>query len=227
MTLHKSPTPLTQPVQRLLDLLAACPTRRILIGLAGGPGSGKSTVAQQWMQAVNAQAGRGTMVALGMDGFHLSKATLATFPDPAAALRRRGSPWTFDPQGLSQRLVALRGTSNAAGANHYPSVTWPGFEHGVGDPVPDAVCVPPEARLVLVEGLYLLHAGNGWGLAHHFDERWFLDVPIDVAMERLALRHMASSGQSRAVADARIAANDRLNADIVLPSRETADWRVV
>ncbi|MEO6322497.1 MAG: nucleoside triphosphate hydrolase [Polaromonas sp.] len=214
---------LLQPVQRLLDLLNANPSLRILIALAGLPGSGKSTVAAQWAEAVNARLGPGTMVALGMDGFHLSKATLADFPDPAAALARRGSPWTFDPQALALRLQALRGTPDLAGLV-YPSVSWPGFEHGLGDPVPDAVQVSPETRLVLVEGLYLLHGGDGWDLADAFDERWFLDVSLEVAMERLVLRHMAASSQDRAAAEARIAINDRLNAEIVKPSRNVADW---
>ena len=208
------PHPLAQPVPHLLGLLASHP-QRILIGLAGLPGSGKSTVAAQLADAVNAQAGPGTAVALGMDGFHLSKAQLALFADPQAALTRRGSPWTFDPQALGERLHALRGGA---------AVSWPGFEHGVGDPVPDAVQIAPATRLVLVEGLYLLHSGHGWSLSDQFDERWFLDVPMDVAMNRLITRHMRANGHSRAVAEARLAVNDRLNAEIVWPSRETAQW---
>ena len=209
--------PLTDPVQHLLQRLSI-PTdqpHRIIIALAGLPGSGKSTVAARVAEAVNAQAGLGTAVALGMDGFHLTKAQLAQFPDPVAALTRRGSPWTFDPLALGQRLQALR-----SGA----PVSWPGFEHGVGDPLPDAVRVEPSTRLVLVEGLYLLHQGHGWDLADQFDERWFLDVPMDVAMNRLVARHMRANGHSREVAEARVAVNDRLNAEIVWPSRASAQW---
>ena len=156
-------------------------------------------------------------MALGMDGFHLTKAQLAQFPDPVAALTRRGSPWTFDPLALGERLKALRGGA---------PVFWPGFEHGVGDPMPDAVRVEPSTRLVLVEGLYLLHKGHGWNLANQFDERWFLDVPMDVAMNRLVARHMRANGHSREVAEARVAVNDRLNAEIVWPSRASAQWLV-
>ena len=80
--------------------------------------------------------------------------------------------------------------------------------------------------LVLIEGLYLLHTGHGWSLAHQFDERWFLDVPMEVAMNRLIARHMSANGHSRAVAEARVAVNDRLNAQIVWPTRITAQWLV-
>jgi pantothenate kinase len=208
-----------QSVSHLLEWLESetDPRQRIIVGMAGLPGSGKSTIATQLADAVNAQTSPGTMVALGMDGFHLTKAQLAQFADPVAALTRRGSPWTFDPQALGERLKDLRGGV---------AVSWPGFEHGVGDPVPDAVQVEPSTRLVLIEGLYLLHTGHGWDLADQFDERWFLDVPMDVAMNRLIARHMRANGHSREVAEARLAVNDRLNAEIVWPSRASAQWLV-
>jgi pantothenate kinase len=218
---HTAPRQLDQPVQRLLDLLrlsATRPRQRTLIALAGLPGAGKSTLAAALARAVNTQAGPGSMVALGMDGFHLTRNRLAQFPDPAAALRRRGAPWTFDPQALALRLQALRQCDTP--------VRWPAYEHSVHDPVEDAVTITPDTALVLVEGLYLLHNDHGWDVAGAFDERWFLDVPLTTACERLALRHMATSDQSRAQAEARIAVNDRLNAEIVLASRSGADWLV-
>jgi pantothenate kinase len=219
------PPRLADPVRRLLEMLGSAdrsPPQRTLIALAGLPGSGKSTLAAAWTQAVNAQAGPGAMVALGMDGFHLSRAALARFPDPVAALRRRGAPWTFDPQALARQLQALR----QPGAAESAPVDWPGFEHGVGDPVEAALSVAPGTRLVLVEGLYLLHKDHGWDVASAFDERWFLDVPLTTACERLARRHMATSDQSLAQAQERIAVNDRLNAGIVLTTRSGADWLV-
>jgi pantothenate kinase len=63
-------------------------------------------------------------------------------------------------------------------------------------------------------------------MAGAFNERWFLDVPLNTACERLARRHMATSRQSRAQAEARIAVNDRLNAEIVDASRSGADWLI-
>ena len=165
--------PLKEPVTGLLSLLEA-DTPRTLIALAGPPGAGKSTLAARLASDVNAQAGPGTMMVLGMDGFHLTRATLGRMPDPEEALARRGAPWTFDAAGLAERLDLLR-----RGAGHAPT-PWPGFEHGVGDPVP-------------------------------------------VALARLAERHMATGGLSREDAEARIAHNDRLNAEIVLGTRSDAD----
>lgn len=212
------PAHLANPVARLLDLLTRpAVSGRWLIGLSGLPGSGKSTTAVQWVRQVNLQSGTDVAAALGMDGFHLPKAALARFPQPTAALARRGAPWTFDPHGLRKHLVALR-----AGQ----PLSWPGFEHAVGDPVADALHVGPQTRLVVVEGLYLLHTGHGWDLADFFDEHWFLDVSMDVAMTRLTARHMSANGQTRAQAQARLDSNDRLNAAIAWRARNRADWLV-
>ncbi|WP_394789982.1 hypothetical protein [Rhodoferax sp.] len=217
------PSFISDPAQRLVELLQARPTQRTIVGLVGLPGSGKSTIATQLANAVNAQLGAGSMLALGMDGFHLSRAVLAQMPDPAAALARRGAPWTFDAAGLAQRLRELRAAPLTAGA---PAVPWPEFEHSAGDPVENAVWVPPSTRLVLVEGLYLLHREHGWNLDGLFDTCWYLDVPMDVALQRLVARHQAAWGFSVAQAEARVALNDQLNAETVLHSRERADGLV-
>jgi pantothenate kinase len=215
------PRELKDPLAHLLELMSrrsGKPERRIVIALAGLPGSGKSTMAARLADAVNARAGAGVMVGLGMDGFHLTRAELARFADPAEAMKRRGAPWTFDAAGLGQRLADLRHSQR--------QVQWPDFDHGVGDPVADAIAVLPSTRIVLVEGLYLLHDDQGWQHAHLFDECWFLDVPMDVAMSRLVQRHMAANHQSREVALQRLVVNDHLNAEIVLKSRGRAQWLV-
>ena len=214
-----SPTLLSDPVTYLLELLQGLPlttSTRIVIGLVGLPGSGKSTLAAKLVDSVNERTQAATAMALSMDGFHLSKAALAQFADPQAALARRGSPWTFDPVRLAMNLQQLRETPDT---RH----TWPAFEHGVGDPVEHALLIPPHVKLIILEGLYLLHRADGWQLTGLLDECWYLDVPMEVAMQRLVNRHMAAWGLSPEQAFARLAVNDRLNADIVAQTRGWAD----
>lgn len=212
-----NPLILNDPVGRLLQLIETDASKRVVIGLVGLPGSGKSTLAAKLVDAVNDGTVPQTAVALSMDGFHLSKAALAQFADPVAALARRGSPWTFNPAGLADSLQKLR-------KNPYASTTWPAFEHGVGDPVADAIVIQPDVKLIIVEGLYLLHHEHGWNVAGLLDECWYLDTSMEVAMERLVKRHMSAWGFSREQALNRLAINDRLNADIVQQSRELADY---
>ncbi len=205
------------PMQRL-QALATKQSGRVFVALAGLPGSGKSTMAARLASEVNTAMGPGTMVALGMDGFHLTKAQLRRMHDPEAALARRGAPWTFDVPALAVRLERLRV------ADGREAVPWPGFEHGVGDPVEGAFSIAPETRFVLVEGLYLLCREDGWGaVSGFFDERWFLNTPLDIALARLSRRHQETWKLTAEAADARIAANDRLNAEIVQRSRPFAD----
>lgn len=212
------PPLLDDPIARLLARLAPH-APRVLVALAGLPGSGKSTLAARLAASVNAALGPNTMIALGMDGFHLTQAALRRMPDPDAAFARRGAPWTFDVPALVARLCAVR---DAAG-----NVPWPDFRHEIGDPVEGALVVGSETRLVLVEGLYLLHPAEGWeALRPLWDERWYLNTPLDVALTRLADRHRTAWGLTRAEAEQRIAANDRLNAEIVACTRDAADWRL-
>ena len=82
--------------------------RRTLLALAGGPGSGKSTAAAAVADRLNKSLGPGTAAVLPMDGYHLTRATLDAFPDPAAAHARRGAPWTFDAAGFVAAIRAVR-----------------------------------------------------------------------------------------------------------------------
>lgn len=213
-----TPSILPDPVNRLLRLLQS-DSSRLIIGLAGLPGASKSTLAAQWTAEVNALTQPETMIALGMDGFHLTKAQLQQMPNAEEAFARRGAPWTFDPAALAQRLQRLRA---AAGQK---SIAWPDFQHDIGDPVENALVIAPSVRLVLVEGLYLLHQKGGWAkVSHSFDERWYLDTPLDIAMQRVVERHMRVWNWTREAATLRAETNDRHNADIVHAARGCADF---
>lgn len=211
---------LGDPAGRLIQLVGDAAPHRIIVGLVGLPGSGKSTLAEKLVGLVNDRTSSQTAVALSMDGFHLTKAVLAQCADPAQALIRRGSPWTFDPAALAASLNKIRTSPHTLN-------TWPSFDHGMGDPVADAIEIAPVTSLIIVEGLYLLHREHGWNLDGLLDECWYLDTGMDVAMERLAKRHMAAWGFNREQALERLATNDRLNANIVLQSRERADKLVL
>lgn len=210
------PPVLGNPLSSVAELLDAH-SGRVLVALAGLPGGGKSTAATYLAAAVNRRMGPGTAVALGMDGFHLPKAALRAMPDPEAAFSRRGAPWTFDVLGLAGRLGQLRT------GYRQDAVAWPEFEHAVGDPVENATLVAPEVRLVIVEGLYLLCRQQAWSrVSESFEAGWYLDTPLETALDRLIKRHQAAWNISRDEALERVARNDRLNALIVRDTRSAA-----
>lgn len=210
---------LESPIRSLSSKFQTASSRRIT-GLVGVPGSGKSTVAAQWCREIQAQHGPNALQVLSMDGFHYTRAQLSQRPDAAAAFARRGAPWTFDALSLAARLQALRENQRA--------VMWPDFQHAVGDPIEGAFQVAQNARLVLVEGLYLLHQDDGWDVvARQFDEVWYLDTPLEIALERLCQRHMNAWQITREQAERRIRSNDQLNAQIVTKNRSRADAIII
>lgn len=72
-------------------------------------------------------------------------------PDPAHAHARRGAAFTFNATVF---VECMRRLHDPAWRDR--SIPFPGFDHGVGDPVEDAVWVHPSNALVVCEGLYVL-----------------------------------------------------------------------
>ncbi|XP_010508387.2 PREDICTED: putative uridine kinase C227.14 [Camelina sativa] len=119
-----------------------------------------------------------------MDGFHLYRSQLDAMEDPKEAHARRGAPWTFDPALLLNCLKKLRNEG---------SVYVPSFDHGVGDPVEDDIFVSLQHKVVIVEGNYILLEEGSWkDISDMFDDKWFIDVNLDTAMQRVENRHVST-----------------------------------
>lgn len=207
---------IADPIASLLSLVPPVGSARIVVGLVGLPGAGKSTQARIWSDKVNEQDHARVTQTVGMDGFHLSLSELAQLSPPKNDETRRGAPWTFDSRKLARSLEELH--QRDVNGNCI-DMHWPDFDHSVGDPVPDAIYIEPSVRLVLVEGLYLLLPEPEWNLENLFDHVWFLDEDMETALMRLVRRHCQSWGMTETEARARIAVNDKLNAEIVDQTR--------
>ncbi|KAG2484293.1 hypothetical protein HYH03_016839 [Edaphochlamys debaryana] len=189
--------------------------RRRIIGIAGGPGSGKSTLALAVVASLNARR-PGSAAVLPMDGFHYYRRELDAMSDPKEAHARRGAPWTFDAAKFVGAVARVRG----AGAGEVVRV--PSFDHGVGDPVEADIAIPAEAAVVVVEGNYVLLPDAPWSsLLPLLDEAWFVDCPLDTAMERVFQRQ-TGIGLAPEVSRVRIATNDRPNAELIAASKHRA-----
>ncbi|XP_064972585.1 putative uridine kinase C227.14 isoform X1 [Musa acuminata AAA Group] len=198
---------------------------KYIVGLAGPPGAGKTTLSSEVVRRLNnlwsqKATGKNSVsplefaIVLPMDGFHLYRSQLDAMENPEEAHARRGAPWTFNPELLLKCLHSLRNE----GSSYAPS-----FDHGVGDPVEDDVFVSSEHKVVIVEGNYLfLEEGIWQDICSIFDEKWFLDIDINVAMERVLKRHI-STGKEPGVAKWRIEYNDRPNAELIMGSKKNAD----
>jgi len=97
------------------------------------------------------------------------------------------------------------------------SCSFPGWDHEIGDPVPDAIHVDSSIPIVLFEGNYLLYDALVWiDIAREFDIRWKLQCKdMSIAMDRVLLRHQKTMKLDYEAAKARIDTNDRINADLI------------
>jgi len=192
-------------VERARDL-ASGGTRKVL-GIAGAPGAGKSTVARAIAAALDGRA-----VEVGMDAFHLAHRLLADH----GSLDRKGAPDTFDAWGYANLLRRLKG-------NRDPVVYAPVFDRSLEEPVGSAIAVPQDVPLVITEGNYLLLDAPGWSEARRLiDEVWYLDADDGERRLRLVRRHEAF-GKSSEDAASWASGSDQRNADVVSATRDRAD----
>jgi len=195
---------IAREIQERLKLQSSL--KPLLIAIAGIPGAGKTTSAK----ALGKLLGPACLV-VPMDGFHLSMDTLRARPDATDAIYRRGAPDTFDVAALH---VALSAVCNKDGP---AEVTFPGFDHAVGDPAPASYCFERGRHSILVmEGLYLLLEEEAWaGMSSHFDYRIFIEADVERAVQRLKVRNRCIPGYTPEEIDIRCDKVDRSNALLV------------
>lgn len=214
-----------------------------LVAVAGVPGAGKSHLGNQIVSELGrldsdsgALGGSVRCMCLPMDGYHYSKAALDGFEDPETAHFRRGAPFTFDSARLLTDLTRCR-------AEPLTPHAFPGFDHKVGDPVENQYVVDAsgsgedgkdgmngkETLIVLVEGNYLLLDGpEPWQrLRGLFDEAWFVEVDLETAVQRCAVRNAEAFGWTLERTMARVRASDELNMREVLASDPASKANVV
>lgn len=152
-----------------------------------------------------------------LDGHHLTRAQLAAMPDPEEAAFRRGAPFTFDGHKYRRLVQQLRQRILPESTTIYA----PSFDHAIKDPVEDDIAIPPSARVVVFEGLYVAVDDDPWrDAAQLMDMLWFVDVAVDVAVERLVRRHVAAGTAPDAeTARSRALRNDMPNGRYILDHR--------
>lgn len=165
-----------------------------------------------------------------LDGYHLTRAQLDQFEDPVEAHKRRGSPWTFDAQGVVDMAKSLYNSciskTRFYNDSHFvrpKTLSFPSFDHALKDPTPDGIQVDFKTRVVFLEGLYTLYNKDPWNqIVSYVDDSWMISVDLDVSTTRLAKRHLkAGIVDTLEAGIERVKVNDELNARLILNNHIT------
>lgn len=166
--------------------------RRILFGLAGGAGTGKTVLGALLCDALAALEDREIATVVSMDGYHFPNSHLdahrGSDQGRDVTLRAiKGRPPTFDVGAFAADLRRLRSPRACT-----RDILLPAYDRRQHEPVPRALRVRPCHRIVIVEGLHLLRPEPGWNeVRSSLDFCTLLEVPLDICRQRVVARKIA------------------------------------
>jgi pantothenate kinase len=149
-----------------------------------------------------------------LDGFHLPNTTLDT-----RGLRAvKGAPETFNCEGFVRLLARVRAVDQP--------ILWPAFHRELDEPTPDEIAIPPETKLVVVEGNYLLLQRPCWrDVRPLLDDVWYVDAPPELLRRRLIERAVAF-GRTEEEATRHVDDSDMPNGRLVAATKDQASRRI-
>lgn len=188
-------------------LLAKPGPGRQIIAITGAPGSGKSTLVERLADTLGMDA-----AILPMDGFHYDDAVL----EQMGRRPWKGAPDTYDVGGLRNILARLRNPDEG-------EVAVPVFDRDLEISRGSARIIGPDARLILVEGNYLLLNIDPWpSLRPAFDLTIRIEVPEPELRRRLT-RRWQSYGLTEAEIAFKLDKNDLPNGHMVVSNSAAPD----
>jgi pantothenate kinase len=202
-----SPATIVDAIQR-----RAGDARRFLVGLAGPPAAGKSTLAEALRDGLVARGESAEI--LPMDGFHMDNGILAE----RGLLPRKGVPESFDGRGFVDIVKALKRADG--------EVLVPVFDRSRELAINAARAIPVETRFILAEGNYLLFKDAPWDrLDGVFDFTIFVGPPYAVLEERLRQRWMTYALPEDQIGW-KLYGNDLPNGKRILENSRAADLHI-
>ena len=189
----------------------AAASTRTIIGIVGKPGGGKSTLSKFLLKGMDS-----TLVSVvPMDGFHLSNKVLKEL----GRSDRKGAQDTFDVNGFKTLIERIK-------LDNVDPIYYPIFDRSIEESIAAQGVVYPSTRVVIVEGNYLMHDGDGWQeISPLLDQSWYAFLDEDIRISRLISRHIAF-GKDPESAKAWAKGSDQVNAELIELGVERCDFLI-
>ena len=202
---------------RLLELGNGC--KRLLVAVAGPPGSGKTVFTTLLVATINAELGSENAVLVQLDGWHYPNDYLDTHEinqngKIVKLSNIKGSPETYDTKIAYQFLKYIK---------HGDQMSYPVYSRRLHNPIPDGGMMESKHQIAVIEGNYWLLQEDPWQRFQNlFDVRIFLSASREQLVDGLYQRHLRG-GKTIEVTSRQIENVDLPNIDRVLRNSRNAD----
>jgi pantothenate kinase len=199
----------------IVEIYRAQKKPRVIIGMAGPTGAGKSVVTVL-LKELARQAGLPfAFESITIDAWHYPNEFLLSHFSAGEPLKKvKGRFDTYDVRGLVADLEAF-----AAGKE----VAFPVYSRKLHDPVKNSIHVTTAETLLVVEGLWLLHDAAGWEAVRPLlDFSFFIESDVERTKAPVIRRHM-TGGRTLADATRHYEEVDARNSALVLLTKSKAD----
>jgi putative kinase len=195
------------------------PHPRLMVAVAGPPGSGKTAFAATLTAVINASAVSRVAALVQLDGWHYSNRYLQEHTihqngveTPLASIK--GAPETYDTATAAACFQRIQ----SGGEVRYPI-----YSRELHEPIPDGGRIEADQHIAILEGNYLLLHEAAWDpFQPLYDVRIFLSAGRETLVEGLRQRHLRG-GRAPAAVEAHIHGVDLPNVDRVLQHSRPAE----
>ncbi len=210
------PNNLSHLSKTILSKINVNTSDRFIVGIAGGPGSGKSALAVKLKELINSKSNKSSKAKTDlaqifpMDGFHRKNSDL----ESTGLLSVKGTPETFDVEGYLLMLKRIKLGENLKA---------PIYSRETHDVIDNALPIEPHHKIIITEGNYLFADMEGWcEIKDTIDLKIYINAAKGVCEKRLLGRHMRG-GKTEAEALEKIKEVDMENFDLIDQTKKYAD----
>lgn len=188
---------------------------RVVVGVAGPAGAGKSVMMAIFQQIVDQRPLPFRFETIGIDAFHYPNNFLTSnIVDGESLKNHKGRFDTYDVMKLTQVLTYF-----SLGHN----VSLPAYSRKTHDPVENVTSIKGgEPTLLLVEGLWLLYDKNGWEkIGKLLDFSIFVEADKNKVRQGVLDRHIRG-GRTKEDSEKYYEANEAVNFDLIMKTKNKA-----